>query len=41
MNLSAEMKQELEDFMSDIKRTANKVKTKLKGDVLEKLIKSL
>ena len=25
------MKQELEDFMSDIKRTANRVRTKLKG----------
>ena len=35
------MKQELEDFMSDIKRTANRVRTKLKGDVFERLIKSL
>ena len=41
VNLSAEMKQELEDFMSDIKRTANRVRTKLKGDVFEMLIKSL
>ena len=36
--LSSEMKQELEDFMSDIKRTANRVRTKLKGDVFERLI---
>ena len=26
-----EMKQELEDLMSNIKKTANKVRTKLKG----------
>ena len=38
---SSEMKQELEDFMSDIKRTANRVRTKLKGAVFERLIKSL
>ena len=30
-NSPLEMKQELEDFMSDIKRTANRVRTKLKG----------
>ena len=41
LNVSSEMKQELEDFMSDIKRTANRVRTKLKGAVFERLIKSL
>ena len=41
LNFSSEMKQELEDFMSDIKRTANRVRTKLKGAVFERLIKSL
>ena len=28
---SIEMKQDLEDLMSDIKKTANKVRAKLKG----------
>jgi len=30
----AEMKQDLEDLMSDIKKTANKVRAKLKGENL-------
>ena len=40
--LILEMKQDLEDLMSDIKKTANKVRAKLKGkfDVNILLIKS-
>ena len=30
--LISEMKQELDDLMSDIKKTANKVRAKLKGN---------
>lgn len=29
----AEVKQELEDLMADIKKTANKVRSKLKGKI--------
>ena len=31
-----EMKQELEDSMSDIKKTANRVRSKLKGELKSK-----
>ena len=31
MNFFAEMKQELEDLMADVKKTANRVRAKLKG----------
>ena len=30
----AEVKQELEDLMADIKKTANKVRSKLKGKLI-------
>ena len=32
-NIFTEMKQELEDSMSDIKKTANRVRSKLKGEL--------
>lgn len=31
----AEMKQELEDLMADIKKTANRVRAKLKGKIFK------
>ena len=40
LSLILEMKQELEDSMSNIKKTANKVRAKLKGEEWSNLQKS-
>lgn len=36
LNVIAEVKQELEDLMADIKKSANRVRSKLKGEHREK-----